>query len=451
MYYTDRNEVGFDLIHRKNGRKSIKMADLKPHILVISQYFHPETFRINDMAREWVKRGYKVTVLTGIPNYPMGKYFEGYDKKHRTRENWNGVDIIRIPLIARGNSRNKVLNAVGMTANYFSFVKSGKRWVKSKEAAELKPDYIYTFEVSPMTQALIGVWYKKRYHIPHYLYVTDLWPENVESVTGIHSKVIIYPIQKMVDYIYRNTDHIFTCSKSFIPRIESRGIEKSKIEYWPQYAEDFYKPMKPEGDLIPRDDVLNFIFAGSVGYAQGIGILVRAAETLKREDKRVRFVIIGDGRYLDVLLGKIKEAEVSDYFLFIPRKPAEEIPKYLAYADALLITLSKNDVFSITLPAKVQSCFACGKPIIVSADGEAQMAVEEAKAGLYSDAEDLDGFVQNIRAFIKTQQSERDKMGINALNYARENFDKIRQMDKLDEAFARGGNKECHHLMEQRF
>lgn len=409
------------------------------HILIISQYFYPETFRINDMACEWVKRGYKVTVLTGIPNYPMGKYFEGYDKKHRTREHWNGVNIIRIPLVARGNSSNKLLNAAGMTANYFSFVRSGIKWVKSKEAAELKADLIYTFEVSPMTQALIGVWYKKRYRIPHYLYVTDLWPENVESVTGIHNRAIIRPIQSMVDYIYKNTDRIFTCSKSFIPRIEGRGIPNDRIEYWPQYAEEFYRPMNPEGDLIPQDGVFNFVFAGSVGYAQGLDILVKAAEVLKTEKKIVRFNIIGDGRYLDILQSKIREADVSNYFNFIPRKPAEEISRYLAFADALLITLSKNDVFSITLPAKVQSCFACGRPIIVSADGEAQIAVKEANAGLYSDAEDVEGFVRNIKAIVSMSQGQRKLMGSNALDYAMANFDKKTQMDRLDEVFVHGG------------
>lgn len=412
---------------------------MEKHILIISQYFYPETFRINDMACEWVKRGYKVTVLTGIPNYPMGKYFEGYDKKHRIRENWNGVNIIRIPLVARGNSGNKLVNAIGMTANYFSFVESGRKWVKSKEAAELKADFIYTFEVSPMTQALIGVWYKKRYGIPHYLYVTDLWPENVESVTGIHNRAIIKPIQSMVDYIYKNTDRIFTCSKSFIPRIEDRGIPADKIEYWPQYAEDFYKPMDPEGNLIPRDGVFNFVFAGSVGYAQGLDILVKASEKLKVEKILVRFNIIGDGRYLDTLQNKIREADVSDYFNFIPRKPAEEISRYLAFADALLITLSKNDVFSITLPAKVQSCFACGKPILVSADGEAQMAVKEANAGLCSDAEDVEGFVNNIKVLLNMSQEQRDELSSNALEYATNQFDKKRQMDKLDKAFAFGG------------
>ena len=126
------------------------MRGAKPHILLISQYFYPENFRVNDMACEWVKRGYKVTVLTGIPNYPMGKFYEGYDKKNRTHEVWNGVNIIRIPLIARGNCNNKLCSAIGLVANYFSFVLSGRKWVKSEEAKNLHADLVFTFEVSPM-------------------------------------------------------------------------------------------------------------------------------------------------------------------------------------------------------------------------------------------------------------------------------------------------------------
>ena len=206
------------------------------HILLITQYFFPETFRVNDMSREWVKRGNKVTVLTGIPNYPMGKYYEGYDKRHRTHEKWHGVDIIRIPLIARGNSSNKLLNAIGMAANYLSFVNSGRKWVKSKEAANLHADIVFTYEVSPMTQALIGVWYGKRYNIPTYLYVQDLWPDNVETVTGIHNKAVIAPIDKMVDKIYKETDIIFTTSPSFVEEIINRKkpVNREKVYYWPQ-------------------------------------------------------------------------------------------------------------------------------------------------------------------------------------------------------------------------
>ncbi len=402
----------------------------KPHILVISQYFYPETFRINDMASEWVKRGYKVTVLTGIPNYPMGKFFEGYGYRSRRKERWNGMEIIRIPLIPRGNS------SVGMVANYLSFAVSGFIW---KAMTDIRADLVFTFEVSPMTQALIGCWYKKKYHVPHYLYVTDLWPENVESVTGIHSKAVIYPIQKMVDYVYKNCDRIFTCSQSFIEPISQRGISKARIEFWPQYAEDFYRPVKKEDSLEkPKDEVLNLVFAGSVGYAQGLGILVEAAKILKSENRRVCFHIIGDGRYLPKLQESIKANNLEDSFNLIPRKPAEEIPKYLAWADALLITLSKSDVFSITIPAKTQSCMACGKPILVSADGEVQEIIQEADAGLCSDAEDVCGFVDNIKSFMELSTDRRNELASNALHYSEIHFNKERLLGRLDEIFKIG-------------
>ena len=215
---------------------------MKKHILLISQYFYPETFRVNDMAQEWVKRGHKVTVLTGIPNYPMGKFFEGYDYRRRREEEWNGVRIIRIPLIPRGNSSNKLINALGMSANYLSFIASGYLWVKRHN---IHADIVFTVEVSPMTQALIGCWYGKRYGVPVWLYVQDLWPENVETVTGIHNRLVIAPIDRMVDYIYRNTDEIFTTSPSFVKAIVRRKVRvpRRKVHYWPQYAEEFYRPM----------------------------------------------------------------------------------------------------------------------------------------------------------------------------------------------------------------
>lgn len=405
----------------------------RKHILVITQYFYPETFRINDMTKEWVKRGYKVTVLTGIPNYPMGKFFEGYDLTHKRREKWNGVNIIRIPLIPRGSSQNKIINAIGMSANYFSFVVSGWLW---KNLNNVKADLVYSYEVSPMTQVLVGVWYSKKHHIPHYVYVTDLWPENVETVTGIHNKLIIGTIQKMVDYTYKNSTRIFTCSNSFISRIEKRGINRKKIEFWPQYAEDFYRPVEKKGDLLPQDGIINLVFAGSVGYAQGLNILVEASKHLRKAGVKVRFDIIGDGRYLEQLQKDIKKASVQEYFHFVSRQPAEEIPNYFAYADVLLITLSKSDVFSITLPAKTPSCFACGKPVLVSADGEIQDIVKEAEAGMCSDAEDVNAFVNNIIKFMDLSPEEREQMGRNALQYANKYFDKEKQMNRLDDVFS---------------
>ncbi len=399
------------------------------HILIISQYFYPEQFRINDIAVEWFRRGYKVTVLTGIPNYPQGKFFEGYGWRKKRRENWSGVDIIRLPIMPRGRS------SVGLIFNYLSFVVSGYFW---KAFTKLRPDTIFTYEVSPMTQALIGVWFSKKRKIPNILYITDLWPQNVEVITGIHSKFVIGPIGKMVNYIYKHCDRIFISSKSFKKDIDSR-IECSeeaneKIIYWPQYAEDFYKPVTAaELKEIPRDGKFNIVFAGNLGYAQGLGILVDVAERLREKKLSVRFNMIGDGRFKQVLIDKIETSGTGQYFNFIDRKPAEKIPEYFFFADALLICLSKSDVFSMTVPAKTQSCMACGKPILVSADGEVQEIIRDSGSGLVSDAEDAEGLTENIIDMMNMTPVERAKMGQNALGYSHKNFDKNMLLDRAEE------------------
>jgi glycosyltransferase involved in cell wall biosynthesis len=237
----------------------------------------------------------------------------------------------------------------------------------------------------------------------------------------------------MVDYIYKRSNRILTCSNSFIGAIRKRGIDEEKIEFWPQYAEDYYKPMEELTITeIPDDGILNLVFAGNIGYAQGLDILPKVARKLKNEKLAVRFTIIGDGRFLPVLKQLIEELKVNEYFNFVDRKPSEQIPEYLSAADALLITLSKSEVFSITIPAKTQSCLACGKPILVSADGEVQRIIQTAKCGLVSAAEDVDGMVDNIKALLNMGESERHKLGDNSLVYSRQHFNKEVLLNRMD-------------------
>lgn len=398
------------------------------HILLISQYFYPESFRVNDMAVEWVKRGYKVTVLTGIPNYPMGKFFDGYDYKHRRCEKWKGVEIIRIPLIPRGNSANKILNTVGMVVNYLSFIISGRRWVKKNN---IKADLVFTVEVSPMTQALIGIWYGKKYKVPAYLYVQDLWPENIETITGIHSKVVIGPIDKMVDKIYKETNQIFTSSPGFVEAIVNRRVKVSrkKVHYWPQYAEEFYRPMEKQVvDGIDEDDeTFKIAFTGNIGIAQGLDILPKAAELLK--DESIKFIIVGDGRYQSEFEKQIDERNVRDKFTIISRMPAEKVPEILSICDAGFISFSKTPLWEMTIPAKLQSYMACGKAIIASASGETKRIIEKAQCGVCTSIGDEKALVEGIRELIK---SDSKQMGIKARKYFMEHFDKKKLMDEMD-------------------
>lgn len=394
----------------------------KKHILVITQYFYPETFRINDMCQEWVKRGYKVTVVTGIPNYPMGKIFPGYGFTKKRRENWSGVDIVRIPLIPRGSS------SIGMVANYLSFVISGYWW---KCFTDIKADYVFTFEVSPMTQGLLGVWYAQKYKVPNYIYVQDLWPENVEIVTGIHNPIIIKPIQKMVDYIYKHNDAIFATSPSFVKEIQKHVEDKGKVHYWPQYAEDFYKPMekKPMPE-ITDDDSFKIAFTGNIGKAQGLNILPKAAELLKGE--KIKFVIVGDGRYQAELEKEIKERQVEDMFVMVPRQPAERIPELLACCDAAFISFQDNDLWKKTIPAKLQSYMACGMPIIAAAEGETERIIRDAECGVCCKIGDVVGLVEVIQQLLA---ENKEQLSENSRKYFENNFDKKLLMDKIENWF----------------
>lgn len=396
---------------------------MKKHILVISQYFFPEQFRINDMCEEWVNRGYEVTVVTGIPNYPAGKFYKGYGFLKKNKEIYKGMNIIRLPIIPRGN------NSIMLVLNYLSFVVSGFFW---KLFTKVKADQVFIFEVSPMTQALPGVWYAKKNMVPCFLYVQDLWPENVEIITGIKNKTIIGMIGKMVDYIYKNCTKIFTTSQSFKKSINERQVPIEKIEYWPQYAEEFYQPLNTNN--IKNEDVFNIVFAGNIGNAQGLDILPRTASIVKEKmsRKKVCFNIIGDGRYKRTLIQTVNEYEVSDMFNFIDKQPATKIPEYMAENDAAFICLTDNPLFKMTIPAKLQSYMACGISIIASAGGETSKIIKEANAGLTASPGDEEQLAEIIISMLHKTNEEIKELGESAKKYSDSHFDKRKLMDQME-------------------
>ncbi|MFQ7414822.1 MAG: glycosyltransferase family 4 protein [Blautia hansenii] len=390
------------------------------HILVISQYFYPEQFRINDICTEWVKRGYKVTVLTGIPNYPQGRYYEGYGLNKKRKETWNGVDIIRIPLIPRGQT------PIGLVLNYFSFPISGWVW---NLCNKIKADYVFMFEISPMTQCKIGVWYAKKHKIPLYLYVQDLWPENVEIITGIHNRCIIAPIQHMVDKIYKACEDIFVTSPSFAEAICKRGIKQDKVHYWPQYAEEFYYPRdKEKVTQISTENKFKIIFTGNIGYAQGLDILPKTAKILKEKNiKDVQFVIVGEGRYCEQLKKEIED--IKEMFIMIPKQPAQKIPELLTACDVAFLSFQDMALWKMTIPAKLQSYMACGMPIIASAEGETEKVITEAKCGISTPLGDS---VKLADAIISIKNTDLSILRENSRKYFLSHFEKKHLMDEIE-------------------
>ncbi|MCV6815191.1 glycosyltransferase family 4 protein [Streptococcus uberis] len=386
------------------------------HILVISQYFYPEQFRINDICNSWVERGYKVTVITGIPNYPEGKFYKGYSFFRNTKEIWNGVDIVRIPIIPRGNS------SVQLMLNYISFVISGFFWSKF---SKLKPDLVFTFEVSPMTQALLGSWFSKRSKIPNFLYVQDLWPENLEIVAGVKNKFIIKIINNMVDYIYSSATEIFTTSQSFVESIVSRdkNVPRKKVHFWPQYAEKFYVPKEKK----TNPNLFKIAFTGNIGYAQGLDILPDLAVKLNTD--RYQFVIVGEGRYKKQLQKEIKVKQVESNFIFVPKQKPEKIPDILAECDIAYLSFSNNELFNKTIPAKLQSYMACGMPVIASAKGEVENIINSSNCGICVGNGDVENLVKAIR---QLEKEDLKILGENSKQYYESNFEKTNLLNLMD-------------------
>lgn len=393
-------------------------------LVVVSQYYYPELMRITDLCESLVKLGHDITVITGIPNYPDGEFFKGYSLFKKRQETVNGVNIIRLPIIPRKK------NFIFLSLNYLSFVFSGWFYVYFKKN---KADFVLNYGTSPITQCLVGIWLGRKYKAPVISYILDLWPESFQEVTGNSSKFIERMLGSLVNSVYRRSDKILTSSESFVQSIAGRGISTEKIAFWPQYAEDFYFSDKSSlPNIIQRDGRLLITFAGNIGVAQGLDILIPVARKVKELNLSICFVLIGNGRDKSRLQNLVDSEGLQEFFQFIDKQPPQMIPSYLASSDAGLLILKKSNIFSMTIPAKLQTYMACGVPIIGSVDGESQHIIKQAEAGLVADAEDIDQLAVAVSTFCSLSPSERKAMGESARQYALEHYNKRMLLDDFE-------------------
>lgn len=360
-------------------------------ILVICQYYYPEPFRISDICEELVKEGHEVQVVTGYPNYPLGELYEGYGKGKKIDEIINGVKVHRSYEIPR---KTGIINRF---LNYYSFPISSSFYVTSKKCIadnKTKFDLVLCNQLSPVMMAHAAIKYKKKNRVPAIMYCLDLWPESLVA-GGVKRDSIIYKIFLQISKkIYKKMDKIMITSESFA-KYFSEKFEINGTQYLPQYAESFFKP---ENCRKISDGNINLMFAGNVGKAQNVDIIVEAARRLKNINN-LKFHIVGDGIALEQL-----KAAASDLnnIVFHGRKSVNDMPKYYAMADAMLVTMEKDPIISLTLPGKIQSYMAAGKAIIGSIDGEAKKVIEESGCGLCSEAENVDDLAANIKKFIQS-------------------------------------------------
>lgn len=387
-------------------------------ILIVSQYFYPEEFKINDLAETLVKKGHDVTVLTGKPNYPKGEYFEGYQFKGVVEENYKGAKVIRVPLLKRGRG-----GAKNLVLNYFSFVYYANKYLSKHE---LKTDAIICFEISPITQAYPCITCKKKYGGKFLLWVQDLWPESVTAAGGINNKFALKLLDKMVKGIYDQSDKLMIQSPTFAESILAKGNYSNKLMYVPNWAEDIFvnKENIDERKFVSlMPDGFKVMFAGNIGVAQDFDSIVKAANET-RDVPEIKWVIVGDGRARAKAEADVKALGLEDTVKFLGRFPVADMPNFFVHADAMLVTLKDEYIFSLTIPSKVQCYMAAGKPVVTMINGIGNQIVEEAQCGLTANAGDYKKLADNVKLLYNKSKVELEEMGGNAVSYYDSHFDK---------------------------
>lgn len=402
------------------------------NILILSQYFWPETFIVNDLVRNLTDQGHEVTVATAKPNYPGGEIFDGYKAWGVQRERFaESVDVIRVPLWprGRGGSRNLVLN-------YLSFVATGLfllPWLLRGR----KFDSIVVFAMSPITQVIPAIPLKwiKRAHLA--AWVQDLWPESLAATGFVRNPQALRMVGWMVRGIYACCDTLLLQSRAFFDPV-ARYACRSKLVYYPNSialpSEKTVAPEVPTQLLEELRENFCVVFAGNIGIAQSIETVVEAAELL-RQHPALKFVLVGSGSRLEW----VKERKASlglDNLILAGRFPMEAMPQIFEHSSALLVSLRDEEIFSYTIPSKVQAYLAAGKPIIASLRGEGARVIEEAGAGKTCEPESANALVESILALMSLSPAEREQMGSAGQSYFNEHFDMDRQTERLVEILA---------------
>lgn len=394
-------------------------------ILIVTQYFYPENFRINDVCLGLVERGHSVTVLTGKPNYPSGKYFDGYGWFRNSYEKWKGVDVYRSNLILRGNG-----NAINLFLNYFSFA-----FLSIFKLFSIKSrfDKIFIFAPSPITVGIPGIVASKLFKAKSVLWVHDLWPESIRIAGGIENRFIIKTIDLLTRWIYKKVDKILIQSEAFQSYITQQVEDKNKIFYYPFYAEPFYRVENPEpkyNDELPSG--FKLLFAGNIGEGQSFPTLLEAAKVIKNMNLPISWIIFGEGRMKELVIKEITTHGLENNFILKGALPATEMPKYFCCVDGLIVSLKKSEIFSITIPGKLQSYLACGKPIIGSLDGIGAQIINDSKCGFTSKAESVEELVESILRLYNLSVEDRKSLGNNGRNYFEKEFERESLLDKLE-------------------
>jgi colanic acid biosynthesis glycosyl transferase WcaI len=395
-------------------------------LLIVSQYFWPENFRINDLVVELVRRGHQVTVLTGRPNYPDGTVYPDFRKNPSAFDQFNGAQVVRIPMTGRGRGGMRLL------LNYATFALS---------ASVLGPwklrgchfDAIFAFEPSPITVGIPAAVMRAFKKIPLAFWVLDLWPETLQAVGVVKSKVVLGMVGQLVRLIYRRCDLILAQSRSFIPQIRKYAGPTARVEFFPSWADTVLglSDDTPAGEVPIKPGCFNVMFAGNIGDAQDFPAILNAAERLKSQPG-LRWLIVGDGRMAAWVKSEIARRNLQESVVMLGRFSVERMPSFFRHADALLVSLKDERIFSMTIPGKLQSYLAAGIPVIAMLNGEGADVVRLSRSGLTCAAGDDAGLAAAVSQMLAMDREELSAMGRNGLAVSAKEFDRDTLISRLE-------------------
>ena len=401
-------------------------------ILVVTQHFWPENFRINDIVEGFLQDGIAVDVLCGLPNYPKGEWFPGYSAAGPFEEEWHGARLYRCKEVPRrGNT------SVNIFLNYVSWP-----WYAAHALHRLPGGYdaVFCFNTSPVLMCWPAIRYAKKHHISFTNYVLDIWPENLYSVLNVKNKILRAIAQGVSDALYKKADRLIAMSEPLQQRLCQRtGMPPQKIAVIPQYCEDFYAVPQPDAALQAQfGGRFNLVFTGTFTPAQSLETVITAVQDARsRGADMLHLLLVGDGMSRAALEAKVKELHAEDAVTFYGSVPATDIPKFTALADASIVCLSDSPDLGLTVPAKVASYMAAGKPVLASMDGAGNAAVAAA-GGLSSPACDAAALADNLLALTRMDAAQRAAMGQSAKEYYLAHYRRSELLRKLEHFILEG-------------
>ena len=392
-------------------------------VLVVTQYFWPEEFRVNELVKKLVSSGCDVDVLTGRPNYPDGTIYEDFICAAHKYDDYFGASVFRVKNRPRGTTKASLcLNYISFAflASIYLFKNLGSKRYDSIIAVQLSP----IFSVIP---ALLFGWY---HNVKVTTWVMDLWPDILSALNVVSNRFILSLIAFISSLIYRFSDSLLISSEGFRSRLRELGVKNDSIHYFPQWVEDVmetsdiastqeYKEI--ETLLNTYSHLKKIVFTGNIGECQDLPSVLKAINLLKYRSDFV-VLIVGSGREEKRLSQLIDVNGLRKHIKMLGRFPVEYMPSFYHFSDALLLPLAKDPLFEITLPGKTQSYLNAGRPIIGFLDGEGAAVLRHAKSGYLCGAGKYEELATVIETFCDASQSQLNDFGLSARRYSEKHF-----------------------------